>query len=164
MVVASCGSDAEEASTDTTEVTADNASTESSGGGSSGDDASDTSVSTGSVDIGKFITELAEIYGDDNWRMYDEDGNVFVTETAEESSWPLGQTLTPRFRITVWKACWSGSRTVSRSQPRSPSRSIPCSLILRPVSLESASHSTAFGNECEKFGVSNVAGRDDQQP
>ena len=33
---------------------------------------------------GEFITSLAEIYGDDNWQMYDEDGNVFVTETAEE--------------------------------------------------------------------------------
>ena len=33
---------------------------------------------------GEFITNLAEIYDDDNWQMYDEDGNVFVTETAEE--------------------------------------------------------------------------------
>lgn len=33
---------------------------------------------------GEFITGLAELYGDDNWQMYDEDGNVLVTETAEE--------------------------------------------------------------------------------
>lgn len=33
---------------------------------------------------GAFIERLPEVYGDDNWRMYDEDGNVFVTETAEE--------------------------------------------------------------------------------
>jgi hypothetical protein len=33
---------------------------------------------------GEFIADLAEIYGDDNWQMYDEDGNVFITETAEE--------------------------------------------------------------------------------
>ena len=33
---------------------------------------------------GKFIASLAELYGDDNWKMYDEDGNVLVTETAEE--------------------------------------------------------------------------------
>ena len=33
---------------------------------------------------GEFIENLAEIYDDDNWQMYDEDGNVFVTETAEE--------------------------------------------------------------------------------
>jgi len=33
---------------------------------------------------GEFIANLAELYGDDNWMMYDEDGNVLVTETAEE--------------------------------------------------------------------------------
>ena len=33
---------------------------------------------------GQFITGLAELYDDDNWRMYDEDGNVQVTETADE--------------------------------------------------------------------------------
>lgn len=33
---------------------------------------------------GEFITSLAEIYGDDRWQMFDEDGNVFVTESAEE--------------------------------------------------------------------------------
>ncbi|MEM9036536.1 MAG: hypothetical protein AAGA99_22095 [Actinomycetota bacterium] len=33
---------------------------------------------------GAFIEGLAELYGDDNWQMFDEDGNVFVTETAEE--------------------------------------------------------------------------------
>ncbi len=33
---------------------------------------------------GEFITRLAELYDDDNWQMYDADGNVFVTETAEE--------------------------------------------------------------------------------
>ena len=33
---------------------------------------------------GEFIVDLAELYGDDNWQMYDEDGNVLVTETAEE--------------------------------------------------------------------------------
>lgn len=33
---------------------------------------------------GEFIENLAEIYDDDTWQMYDEDGNVFVTETAEE--------------------------------------------------------------------------------
>ncbi|WP_236745392.1 hypothetical protein [Rhodococcus sp. BS-15] len=33
---------------------------------------------------GKFIEDLAETYDDDTWRMYDEDGNVLVTETQEE--------------------------------------------------------------------------------
>ena len=33
---------------------------------------------------GDFIAGLAELYGDDTWMMYDEDGNVLVTETAEE--------------------------------------------------------------------------------
>jgi len=33
---------------------------------------------------GDFIANLAELYGDDNWQMFDEDGNVLVTETAEE--------------------------------------------------------------------------------
>ncbi|NNE95896.1 MAG: YHYH protein [Acidimicrobiales bacterium] len=40
---------------------------------------------TGVYDIdGEFIVGLAELYEDDNWMMYDEDGNVLVTETAEE--------------------------------------------------------------------------------
>ena len=33
---------------------------------------------------GEFIVDLAELYDDDNWQMYDEDGNVQVTETLEE--------------------------------------------------------------------------------
>lgn len=33
---------------------------------------------------GQFVTGLPDIYDDDGWQMYDEDGNVFVTETAEE--------------------------------------------------------------------------------
>ena len=33
---------------------------------------------------GEFIAGLAELYNDDNWLMYDEDGHVHVTETAEE--------------------------------------------------------------------------------
>ncbi len=33
---------------------------------------------------GAFIVSLPEIYNDDNWQMYDEDGNVNITDTAEE--------------------------------------------------------------------------------
>lgn len=33
---------------------------------------------------GAFILSLADIYNDDNWMLYDEDGNVNITETAEE--------------------------------------------------------------------------------
>ncbi len=33
---------------------------------------------------GEFIQNLSVIYSDDNWQMFDADGNVFVTETAEE--------------------------------------------------------------------------------
>lgn len=32
---------------------------------------------------GEFIKNLAQTYGDDGWRMYDEAGNVYVTDTAE---------------------------------------------------------------------------------
>lgn len=40
---------------------------------------------TGVYDLdGEFIAGLAELYDDDNWQMFDEDGNVLVTETAEE--------------------------------------------------------------------------------
>lgn len=33
---------------------------------------------------GEFILNLAEIYNDDNWKLYDDDGNVNITDTAEE--------------------------------------------------------------------------------
>lgn len=33
---------------------------------------------------GEFISGLADLYDDDNWQMYDSDGNVLITETAEE--------------------------------------------------------------------------------
>ena len=33
---------------------------------------------------GEFIAGLAELYGDDGWKMYDDEGNVLVTETQEE--------------------------------------------------------------------------------
>ena len=33
---------------------------------------------------GQFFVDLPTLYGDDNWQMYDEDGNIYVTETAEE--------------------------------------------------------------------------------
>jgi hypothetical protein len=32
---------------------------------------------------GDFITSLAEIYDDENWKMYDDEGNVYVTDTQE---------------------------------------------------------------------------------
>lgn len=32
---------------------------------------------------GQFILDLPEIYGDDRWQLYDEDGNVLVTDTEE---------------------------------------------------------------------------------
>ena len=40
---------------------------------------------TGVYDIdGDFIVGLAELYDDTNWMMFDDEGNVLVTETAEE--------------------------------------------------------------------------------
>ena len=33
---------------------------------------------------GEFFVDLPTLYSDDNWQMYDEDGNIMVTETAEE--------------------------------------------------------------------------------
>lgn len=33
---------------------------------------------------GNFILNLAEIYNDDNWKLYDDEGNVNITATAEE--------------------------------------------------------------------------------
>ena len=33
---------------------------------------------------GEFFVNLPTLYGDENWQMYDEDGNILVTETAEE--------------------------------------------------------------------------------
>ena len=33
---------------------------------------------------GSFIEGLAETYGDDGWKMYDDEGNVLVTETQEQ--------------------------------------------------------------------------------
>ena len=33
---------------------------------------------------GEFFTQVAELYDDDNWLMYNEDGSINVTETAEE--------------------------------------------------------------------------------
>ena len=35
---------------------------------------------------GEFFVDLPELYDDDGWKMYDEDGNILVTETAEEFS------------------------------------------------------------------------------
>lgn len=32
---------------------------------------------------GEFILGLSEIYGDDNWKLYDDEGNVYVTDTPE---------------------------------------------------------------------------------
>ncbi len=33
---------------------------------------------------GQFFVDLPDTYGDDNWQMYDAEGNIFYTETAEE--------------------------------------------------------------------------------
>ncbi|MCB1028741.1 MAG: YHYH protein, partial [Microthrixaceae bacterium] len=32
---------------------------------------------------GQFFVDLPELYGDDNWQLYDDEGNVFVTDTEE---------------------------------------------------------------------------------
>ena len=33
---------------------------------------------------GEFILGLADLYNDDNWKLYDDEGNVNITDTAEE--------------------------------------------------------------------------------
>ena len=39
----------------------------------------------GTYDLdGQFFVDLPTLYSDDAWKMYDEDGNILVTETAEE--------------------------------------------------------------------------------
>lgn len=33
---------------------------------------------------GAFVKNMAQLYGDDKWKMYDADGNIFVTETEQD--------------------------------------------------------------------------------
>ena len=74
----------------------------------------------GTYDLdGQFFVDLPTLYGDDAWQMYDEDGNILVTETAEgvRSCGATRCRSCPR-RTTASKADSSGSTTVSRSRPR----------------------------------------------
>ena len=47
---------------------------------------------------GQFIVDLPEIYGDDTWQLYDEDGNVRVTETLEAFEAAARPDVDPEFQ------------------------------------------------------------------
>ncbi len=47
---------------------------------------------------GEFITGLASLYGDDNWRLYDENGNVNVTNTREAFEGAARPNVAPEYR------------------------------------------------------------------
>lgn len=47
---------------------------------------------------GEFITGLAALYGDDNWRLYDEDGNVNITDTPEAFEGAARPNVAPEYR------------------------------------------------------------------
>ena len=47
---------------------------------------------------GEFILNLAELYGDDNWMLYNEDGSVNVTETAEAFDLAARPNVDPQYQ------------------------------------------------------------------
>ncbi len=47
---------------------------------------------------GEFIEGLASLYGDDNWRLYDVDGNVNVTDTPEAFEGAARPDVAPQYR------------------------------------------------------------------
>ena len=86
---------------------------------------------------GEFIVGLAELYEDDNWMMYDEDGNVFVTETAEEFDLAARPDVDP----SVQNHCVEGRvEWLENGEPISTTVLIP----VEPVLAEAAS--TTNGN------------------
>lgn len=86
---------------------------------------------------GDFIADLAELYGDDNWMMYDEDGNVLVTETAEEFDLAARPDVDP----SVQNHCVEGRlEWLENGEPISTTVTIP----VEPVLADAAS--SAQGN------------------
>ena len=68
---------------------------------------------------GQFIEGLAETYGDDGWQMYDDDGNVLVTETQEEFEAAARPDVDPALAEPLHRGpARVARRTVSRSRPR----------------------------------------------
>ncbi len=86
---------------------------------------------------GDFIANLAELYNDDNWKMYDDDGNVLVTETAEEFDLAARPDVDP----SVQNHCVEGRvEWLENGEPIASTVTIP----VEPVMADSSS--SASGN------------------
>ncbi|MEZ5373070.1 MAG: hypothetical protein R2704_10075 [Microthrixaceae bacterium] len=72
---------------------------------------------------GQFIVDLPELYGDDNWQLYDDEGNVFVTDTEEAFDGAARPDVEEQYRTTASRVASNGWTTASRwNRPcRSPS-------------------------------------------
>ncbi len=75
------------------------------------------STATNVYDLdGAFIKGLAETYGDDNWKMYDDDGKVIVTETAEEFEGAARPDVDP----SLQNHCVAGQARMARGRQGDP--------------------------------------------
>lgn len=80
---------------------------------------------------GEFIVGLAELYDDDNWLLYDEDGNVNVTETAEE----FDLAARPDVDESLQNHCVAGSvEFLENGEPVTSTVTIPVEPVLADAS------------------------------
>lgn len=81
---------------------------------------------------GEFIVGLAELYGDDNWLLYDEDGNVNITDTIEAFEAAARPDVDPQYQ----NHCVAGlMEWVENGEPVQTTVTIP----ITPVDSTSAS-------------------------
>ncbi len=87
---------------------------------------------------GEFIAGLAETYGDDGWKMYDEEGNVYVTDTAEAFEAAARPDVDPAYQ----NYCIEGSLDyLEGGEPIESTVTIPVTPVLASAS------STPTGNQ-----------------
>ena len=92
---------------------------------------------------GEFIANLAETYGDDGWHMYDQDGNVYVTETIEAFEGAARPDVDPAYQ----NYCIEGSLDfLDNGEPIESTVTIPVTPVLADAAAESSGNSGNSGN------------------
>lgn len=87
---------------------------------------------------GAFILDLATIYGDAKWKLYDSDGNVRITDTKEEFQGAARPDVAENFKYNCVEGKYEWTNT---------GKAVPISMLVPKTPMKAASASTTSGGD-----------------
>lgn len=87
---------------------------------------------------GEFILDLATIYGDANWKLYDDQGNVNVTDTKEEFQGAARPDVQDNLKYNCVEGKYEWTNT---------GKAVPISMLVPKTPMKASSASTTSGGD-----------------